>query len=34
MEGQQRYEDGIAAEVCAEKERAAAQKRGEKEGRR
>ncbi|ROL44120.1 hypothetical protein DPX16_15613 [Anabarilius grahami] len=34
MEGQRRYEDGIAAEVCAKKERAAAQERGEKEGRR
>lgn len=34
MEGERRYEDGIAAEVCAKKEGAAAQERGEKEGRR
>lgn len=33
MEGERRYEDGIAA-VCAKKEGAAAQERGEKEGRR
>ncbi len=32
MEGEQRYEDGIAAEVCTKKEGAVAQERGEKEG--
>jgi len=32
MEGEQRYEDGIAAEVCTKKEGAVAQARGEKEG--
>lgn len=31
MEGERRYEDGIAAEVCAKKEGAVAQERGEKE---
>ncbi|KAL0171572.1 hypothetical protein M9458_031883, partial [Cirrhinus mrigala] len=33
MEGERRYEDGIAVEVCAKKQGAAAQERGEKEGR-
>lgn len=33
MEGERRYKDGIAAEVCTKREGAAAQERGEKEGR-